>query len=197
MKGPALLVSNHTTNIEGPAYYVFIQPRRATALGKRELWDNPFTRFFMKTWDVIPVRRSAVDRAALRAAVAALDDGQFLGVAPEGTRSKTGKLRRAHPGIALLATTRRVPIYPMVHWGFLELGRNLKRLRRTRVEFRIGRPFVVRIPEATKLTSAALRQITDEMMYEVARVLPASMRGAYEDLENHASEYLEYIDENN
>ena len=193
-RGPAILMANHTTNIEGPAYYLFIQPRPATALGKRELWDNPFTRFFMDLWGIIPVARGQVDRRALRAAFRALDDGKFLGIAPEGTRSATGVLRSAQPGIAMLATKRPVPIYPVVHWGFLNLGPNLKRVRRTRVTIRVGRPFRIPVERGSQLSASDLRAITDEMMYQLAAILPARFRGDYADVDRRNPQYLEFLD---
>lgn len=193
-RGPALLVSNHTTNIEGPAYYVFIQPRPATALGKRELWKHWYTRFFMELWDIIPVTRGQVDRRALTDAMRALDRKMIMGIAPEGTRSRSGVLGSGHPGVALLATRRPVPIYPVVHWGFLDLGRNLRRLRRTTVTFRVGPPFRVRTAESARLSSAVLREITDEMMREMAKLLPERKRGAYADAVQIPPKHLEYVD---
>lgn len=193
-RGPAILMSNHTTNLEGPAYYVFIQPRPATALGKRELWRHWYTRFFMELWQIVPVRRGQVDRSALRSAVRALDEGQFLGIAPEGTRSTSGALQHAQPGIALLATWRSVPVYPVVHWGLNDLGRNMRRLRRTRVTFRIGRPFRVRVPEGARLGAKELREITDEMMYQAALLMPPRLRGAYADVDSVTTRYLEFLD---
>lgn len=192
-RGPALLISNHTTNIEGPAYYVFIQPRPATALGKRELWRHWYTRFFMELWDIIPVARGQVDRRALTGAMRALDRKMIMGIAPEGTRSRSGALGAGHPGVALLATRRPVPVYPVVHWGFLDLGRNLRRLRRTPVTFRVGPPFRVRVDDTGRLTSAMLREITDEMMREMARLLPERMRGVYAETAMMPPTHLEYL----
>lgn len=193
-RGPVILMANHTSNIEGPAYYLFIQPRPATALGKQELWENPITRFFMKTWGVIPVARGQVDRSALKAAIRALDEGKLLGIAPEGTRSKSGALRRAQPGIALLATMRRVPVYPVAQWGFHNLGRNLKQIRRTRVTIRLGKPFVVADTEGSRPGSQELREITDEMMYELARALPPRYRGRYADIPETPPRHLTYLE---
>lgn len=191
-RGPAILMANHTSNLEGPAYYVFIQPRKATALGKRELWSRWPTRFFMKLWGVIPVARGRVDRTALRAAFKALDRGHFLGIAPEGTRSRTGALRQAHPGVALIATRRPVPVYPVVHWGMRDVLSNLARLRRSRVTFRVGRPFRVRGAGQTGPSATVLREIADEMMYEMARALPPRLRGAYAAIPPQEPKYLVY-----
>lgn len=181
-EGPALLMTNHTSNLEGPAYYIFMQPSRATALGKTELWNNPFTRFLMQLWNIIPVNRGKVDREAIRRSVEALEDRYIVGIAPEGTRNKSGVMRPAHPGIALIATRRQVPVYPVAHWGFTEFRRNLMHLRRAKVVFKVGEPFYVDVEPGARVSAAELREIADQMMYRVARLLPERMRGYYSDL---------------
>ncbi len=194
--GPGIILTNHTSNLEGPAYYVFMQPRPTTALGKIELWGNVATRFFMRLWGIIPVSRGKADTRAMRRCVRALDRGHFLGMAPEGTRSASESLQRAHPGVALLATMRRVPVYPIVHWGFRGAGACMRRLRRSRVVFRAGRPFYVKATagSVSRPNPSELRAITDEMMYQIAHLLPEQMRGHYGDLSRATTDHLEFID---
>lgn len=192
--GPVILISNHTTNIEAPALYVLVQPRKATALGKIELWQNGLTRRLMEMWGIVPLRRGTADTTALRAAIAALDDGYLLGVAPEGTRSRTGVLRRAERGVAMLALRTGAPVYPAAQVGFREIGRNIKRLRRTPVTFRVGQPFVVRVPAQEKATAAVLRSVADEIMYQIAVLLPEQYRGPYGDLSAKTTHYIEFLD---
>jgi 1-acyl-sn-glycerol-3-phosphate acyltransferase len=196
--GPGFILTNHTSNVEGPAIYVFIQPRPATALAKRELWSNPITRFVMETWRTIPIERGRVDKKALAAAFRALDHGQFLGVAPEGTRSRNGVLGEGHPGIAILAASRRVPIYPVGHTGFNEMMRNLLHLRRTRIKFRVGRPFEIVLPKPVqerRPTPSQLRAVTTEIMYQLATLLPEDRRGRYRDLSGATTEFLSFTDD--
>ena len=49
------MASNHSSNFEALIYYAYLEPRLRTALGKTELWGNPFTRFLMQIWSIIPV----------------------------------------------------------------------------------------------------------------------------------------------
>lgn len=195
MQGPAILVSNHTSNLEGPMYYVLIQPREATGLAKRELWENPVTRFFMQLWGLIPVSRGRPDPKAMNRAMRALRRGKFLGIAPEGTRSRTGELQRGFPGTALLAIAREVPIYPMVQWGMTEFPSNLRRLRRTPLTFRIGTPFVLSKQGGRRPSLDQLREMTDEMMYQLALLLPERYRGYYRDLSRMSTKYLHFLEE--
>lgn len=194
-KGPGILASNHTSNLEGPIYYVLIQPREATGLAKRELWQNAATRFFMQVWGLIPVSRGRPDPKAMNRAMRALDQGKFLGIAPEGTRSKEGKLQRGFPGAALLATAKQVPIYPMVQWGMIEFPRNIRRLRRTPITIRVGSPFLLLKPEGRRPSRDQLREMTDEMMYQLARLLPERYRGYYSDLSQMRTEYIRPLEQ--
>jgi len=190
--GPGIVMTNHTSNIEGPAVYVYLRPRRTIGLAKIELWENPITRLLMNVWESIPVHRGRVDSVALRACIKALENQSFLGVAPEGTRSRDGTLKQAQPGVAMLAARTGAPVYPTAQWGFTDIGRNLKRLRRTPVTIRIGPPFTVKLPEGVKPSMPVLRQVADEMMYQIAQLLPARYRGVYSDLSRMTTDYLQF-----
>lgn len=192
-EGPGILVSNHTSNLEGPIIYVLIQPRSATGLAKRELWGNVATRFFMHVWQLIPISRGRPDPRAMQRALRALERGQFLGIAPEGTRSRTGALQRGYPGTALLATAKQVPIYPVVQWGMPEVSRRLKQLRKPRLVFRVGRPFVLPKREGKRPSLNELREMTDEIMYQLALLLPEGYRGYYSDLSQRKTDYLKFL----
>ena len=189
-KGPAIWVTNHTTNLEGPIYYVLTDPRRKTALGKQELWRNPVTRFIMQLWGVIPLNRRGADRRAMQRARRVLERGDFLGIAPEGTRSMSGRLQRGRPGAAMIATAANVPIYPMVQWGIGDLVQNLRRLRKTHLHFRVGTPFYLHVPEGRAPKPAELRQMADEIMYQLAVLLPPRLRGYYRDLSAMTTEFI-------
>lgn len=193
LDGPGILATNHTSILEGPIYYVLLDPRRKTAFGKIELWHNPFTRFLMQVWGVIPVRRGTVDRRAVQRALRALDEKQFVGIAPEGTRSKTGHLAKGRPGAAMLAVARRVPIFPMVQWGLEEIPKNLARLRKTHLRFRVGAPFYLKTPNDREVIPNDLRAMTDEIMYRLAVLLPEGLRGYYRDLSRMTSAYIEPV----
>lgn len=193
-EGPGILLSNHTTNLEGPLYYVFLRSRKATALGKQELWENVFTRMFMKAWNIIPIHRGQVDSTAMNQAMQRLDQGWFLGVAAEGTRSKTGALKSGRPGAAMFAARKHVPVYPLVHWGLMDIGRNLRRFKRTHVGVRVGKPFYVEVPEGEP-NRGQLKEITNEMMYQLAAVLPEQYRGPFSDLSQATTTYLRFVEE--
>ena len=115
--GPLIVYPNHTGIVEAPLLYTFLRPRKkVSGLSKVENFRNPLMGFLFRLWGIIPLSRGEADMEALRTAIAALKDGYFLGVAPEGTRSKTGKLQRALGGITLLALKAGSPLPPVAQW---------------------------------------------------------------------------------
>lgn len=190
--GPLILFTNHTGNVEAPILYSQLAPRpKVTALGKIELFKVPFLGFVMKVWEVIPVRRGESDREALRSCLDRLAQGWILGIAPEGSRNRTGELQQAKGGIALLALHSGAPIMPAAHWGGLRLRDHLKRFRRAPFTLKTGEPFRLDA-RGEKLTKEIRQEMADEMMYRLAVLLPEEYRGAYGDLSKATTKWLNF-----
>jgi len=188
--GPLILVSNHINFIEIPLVYTHLMPRPVTGFAKAETWKNPAMAYLFNLWKAIPLRRGEPDLAGLRRGLAALAAGHILAVAPEGTRSGDGILKRGHPGIVLLAALSGAPVLPLVYYGSERFRSNLTRLRRTDFHILVGEPFTVR-SQVQRFSSAVRQQIADEIMYQLATLLPPPYRGEYADLSRATKEYLE------
>jgi 1-acyl-sn-glycerol-3-phosphate acyltransferase len=189
--GPAIVAMNHVNSIEGPVLYVTC-PREIIGLGKVELWANPLTRALALSLRAIPVRRGEMDLNAVRLSVKALKDGQVLGVAPEGTRSDHGRLQPARPGIVLLALrVPETPIVPVASYGQEKYRKNLRRLRRTEVSVAFGPPFWLE-SGVERVTRQVRQQMTDEIMMQIAALLPPENRGVYSDLGSATERYLRF-----
>ena len=178
-KGPLIVIANHTGQLEVAVFFGQFATRPITGWAKMESWDNAFLNWLFTIWGLIPVRRGEADMSALRKALKALDDGYIFGIAPEGTRNKTGRLKRAHPGAVMLAVHSGATIVPVVHWGGENFLRNLARLKRTDFHIRVGEPFILDL-DGVKMTREVRQQIADEMMLHIAKLIPKEYRGAYE-----------------
>lgn len=188
-KGPLILVSNHINFLEVPLIYTHLLPRPIAGFAKAEHWRNPPMRFLFETFGAIPLRRGEADATAIELALAALREGWIFAMAPEGTRSGHGRLQRGRPGIVLLAARSGAPIQPMVHYGGEAIWRNLSHLRRTEFHIVVGNPFFLNEP--WERAARDVRQaITDEIMYQIAALLPPSYRGRYADLDKATERYL-------
>ncbi len=189
LHGPLITIANHTGQIEVPILFAHLQPRKITGWAKAETWDNKFLNWVFNLWGFIPVHRGEADMHALKAALSALKEGKIFGLAPEGTRNYNGKLKRALPGAVIIALHSGAPIIPIAHWGGENFMKNLKRFKRTDFHIRVGEPFKLKV-EGVKVTSEVRQQIVDEMMYELAKLLPEEYRGAYGDLCKATANYI-------
>lgn len=109
--GAFILAANHVSNWDPPFLGTFIE-REVCYMGKEELFKNPVMATICRGLYVFPVKRGAADKTAIKTAVKILKDGKCLGIFPEGTRSKTGKLGKAEAGVSLIAAMTKAPIIP-------------------------------------------------------------------------------------
>jgi 1-acyl-sn-glycerol-3-phosphate acyltransferase len=190
-RGPLIIVANHVNFLEVPLLYTHLQPRPVTGFAKAETWDNPALRPLVDLWGAIPLRRGEADVAALRQALRALKAGHILAVAPEGTRSGHGRLQQGHPGVVFLALHSGAPLLPVVCYGGERFWRNLPRLRRTDFHIIVGQPFYLDAGGG-QVTRPMRQHMADEIMYQMARLLPSGYRGAYSDLAAATERYLRF-----
>ncbi|MCL5611913.1 MAG: 1-acyl-sn-glycerol-3-phosphate acyltransferase [Chloroflexi bacterium] len=188
-RGPLIVYANHTGSIEVPLIFGELYPRPVSGWAKIESWDNRFLNWIFSLWSIIPIRRGEADMSALKKALQALKQGMLFGVAPEGTRNKTGRLIRARPGVVVLATLANAPLIPIANWGGENFLSNLKKFKRTDFHIRVGKPFRLETNVA-KVTPEMRQEIVDEMMYRLATLLPEEYRGEYSDLEKATGKYL-------
>jgi 1-acyl-sn-glycerol-3-phosphate acyltransferase len=190
-RGPLIIVANHINFLEAPVLYTHLQPRPVTGFAKAETWDNPALRLLADLWGAIPLQRGEADVTAFRQALRALEAGQILAVAPEGTRSGHGRLQQGHPGVTFLALHSGAPLLPMVYYGGELFWDNLSRLRRTDFRIIVGQPFYLDA-SGSKVTRQVRRQMADEVMYQMARLLPPAYRGVYSDVAAATERYLRF-----
>ncbi len=176
-EGPLILAFNHIHYLD-PYILAGILPRYNVPISKIENFEIPVIGWTMIKYGVIPVRRGEVDRKAIRTALEVLRAGNVFVIAPEGTRSKDHRLQRPKGGIGYIAAKSGAPIQPVGVIGTPEFPGAYKRLRRPHVVYRFGPVFRLRgLPG--RLSPEVLEQIGDEVMIEIARLLPEEMRGVY------------------
>ena len=192
-QGPIIAVTNHINFLDAPVVLTHLYPRPTTGLVKKETWDNWFTGFLFNIWEGIPIDRSIADFTAFRKAKEALEAKKILAVAPEGTRTETGELIRAKPGISYLVALCDSPLLPVVHYGQEAFSENIKRLKRTPMKIKVGRPFKVLMDKREK-DKEIMQAVADAIMMEIASLLPEKYRGVYADGTFEREKYLTYLD---
>lgn len=112
--GPFVVMSNHQSLYDIPALYQSL-PLRLRMVAKAELFRIPIWAQAMRAAGFVELDRSARERAieSLERARAALSQGTSIWIAPEGTRSKDGKLGTFKSGgfhLAVGAAARILPV---------------------------------------------------------------------------------------
>jgi 1-acyl-sn-glycerol-3-phosphate acyltransferase len=146
--------------------------------------------FLFDLFGAIPLWRGEVDMTAIRRGLAVLEAGHILAVAPEGTRSGHGRLQRGHPGVVMLALRSGAPLLPLVYYGGESFGRNVTRLQRTDFHIVAGNLFCLSV--GGKVSREARQQMPDEIMYQLAALLPPAYRGYYSNLAAATETYLRF-----
>jgi 1-acyl-sn-glycerol-3-phosphate acyltransferase len=171
--GPGIVAPNHLSVIDHFVVGAAL-PRRITYVGKAEYMDSWKTRHIFPALGMIPIDRgggSAADRA-LSAAAGLLEAGELFGIYPEGTRSRDGNLHKGHTGVARLALRTGAPIIPtglqgtdVVQPADMPVPKLFEKMR-----VRFGRPIDVSRYRDRADDRLVLRQVTDEVMYEIRQL---------------------------
>jgi 1-acyl-sn-glycerol-3-phosphate acyltransferase len=178
LTGPLLIVANHLSWYD-PLLLGVILPRRAWFMTKVQIFRWPIIGWLVQITGQIPVQRAGSDRAALEKALACLRTGKAVVIFPEGTVERQERMIAAHAGAAMLALRTGVTVLPVAHTG----TRRVLRFRGRwfpHVDVKIGTPYVPELPQGT-VRKENLQVVTNEMMHHIAALLPAEVRGVYND----------------
>lgn len=162
--GAFILAANHVSNWDPPFLGTFIK-REVCYMGKEELFKNPVMAWACRNLHVFPVKRGAADKTAIKTAVKILKDGKCLGIFPEGTRSKTGKLGKAEAGVSLIAAMTKAPIIPAAIVNTEKIFSSEVKFPRLAVVY--GKP--IQFTGSTK-DKEALANFAQSIMNEIAKL---------------------------
>jgi len=183
-QGPAIVVLNHMSYVDSVMLFSLIGSPKVSAWVAADYRSNLFFGLIARMGRAVFIKRGEVDREALDTAVRHLQNGGIFGVAPEGTRSKTGSMQRAKTGAAFLASQSNAPLIPVAISGTETFFQDLKHFKRPLVTFRFGPAFTLPILDSTqqenlRQRTKILRSHTDEIMCRIAAMLPERYHGHY------------------
>jgi 1-acyl-sn-glycerol-3-phosphate acyltransferase len=136
--GGFVVAANHVSSMDPFILGMPLWPPRVVRyMAKAELF-TPWLGWAMRAIGTFPVRRGEADSGAFRTAVKILQDGEIVGMFPEGTRAKKGLRKKftpaPHTGTARIALAAGVPLVPAAIAGTDRL------LSRGRVSVAFGPP---------------------------------------------------------
>ena len=167
--GPVVIACNHVTNLDVFPMQLSL-PRPIFFMAKAELFKFPLMDVALRNLGAFPVYRGEKDAWAMKHAYRVLEQGQALGMFPEGTRNKGKGLGVAKTGTARMALENNCPVVPMIVIGTDKFFKHFP--RRANVTVKLLPPLLPK-PGETPLA------LTDRLMFSMAAALPEEMRGVY------------------
>jgi 1-acyl-sn-glycerol-3-phosphate acyltransferase len=171
--GGVIVAFNHPSYLDAPLVSASI-PRALYFVGKREIFGpQPLAWWFEHVAGQMPVMASGRNEAVLDAAISSLDAGRAVAIAPEGTRSPDGRLRRGMTGVARLALATGIPVVPVAVVGTYEAWPRWRKLPRPflRTGIVVGEPIPVERDPVAADDARRCREVTDLVMTRIAGLL--------------------------
>ena len=123
--GKVILAGNHTSNFDC-LLLISSTKRNIHFLAKKELWNGP-KKIIFANMGLIPVDRKNKDHQALSSSIAYLENNLLIGIFPEGTTEKEGKMLDFKIGAVKMAKDTNSPIVPFIITGNYKLfSKNLR-----------------------------------------------------------------------
>jgi len=182
LTGGMIISSNHIGILDIIMVYFAID-RTDLFIPVAEKWEKiGWIKWLGRQLNFLFVDRYNPDLKAMRKMIALMEAGKCLVIAPEGTRSRTGSLIEGKPGVAYLAARSGFPVVPVAITGTEDevLLANVKRMKKSNVTLTGGKPFIIPpLPKTNR--DEALQNYIDEIMCQMAALLPERYRGVYTD----------------
>ena len=181
-EGGYIVVANHLGRMDIPLVYYLLDRDDVILLVAEKYRKYGIVRWLVVKLDALWLDRFSADIQALRRTLSRLKTGDVLVIAPEGTRSPTGALIEGKPGASYLAAKSGVPILPVAAIGTEDASvkDKLRHLQRIHIAVRVGKAFHLP-PLDGRHREEMLQRSTDEIMCQIAALLPESYRGVYTD----------------
>jgi putative phosphoserine phosphatase/1-acylglycerol-3-phosphate O-acyltransferase len=180
--GPGILVMNHRSYFDPGAVSIAIARggRPVRFLGKKEVFDAPVVGQIATALGGIPVERASGSNEPLRAAVASIEAGELVAMAPQGTipRGKAffDPVLKGRWGAARLHQLTGAPVIPIGMWGTEKVWPRSSRLPNV---LNVTNPPTVRIrvgPPVVGLKGKSAQADTNRIMKAIVRQLPPEAR---------------------
>ena len=111
-----IVVSNHASDFD-PLIVGSCMGRPVAFMAKEELFKIPVLSQAITAFGAYPVKRGAGDRAAIRSAIASINQGWATGIFLQGTRTLDGRVTEPKLGAAMIAAKTQAPFLPVSIWG--------------------------------------------------------------------------------
>ncbi len=163
--GAGIFIANHNHALD-PFISACRVNRKVRWVSKIENYYLPFFRPILQMSGSIPIRRGESDQNALRLIREKLHKGEYVGMFPEGTRTRNGYLGRFHTGAARLCIEFQIPYVPVGVIG------SYKSKLGDKIDVHVGK--AVYPPKGMKITYENTKWFAEKMRQDIIRLSGAT-----------------------
>lgn len=116
-QGAVLVAANHVGMLD--MFMIgYRLPRLVHWMAKEELFKYKLPARFIRYFGAYPINRKVRDTSAARTTFELLEQGEMVGIFPQGTRARKGQpIPKAKAGVVKYAVETDTPVLPVAIWG--------------------------------------------------------------------------------
>lgn len=184
-RGGIVLAGNHIAFIDS-VFVPSVVPRKMTYLVGSNYMSGTslpgrFLAWFLRQIGQLPIDRSggSASKASLEAGTKAIAEGAAIGIYPEGSRSRDGRLHRGRTGVARLLLATGAPVVPFsIQGSDGATPPGAKKRRRATITITFGEPLTFEKADGD-VDAVRMREVTDEVMRAIGRLTPQEYVDTY------------------
>jgi 1-acyl-sn-glycerol-3-phosphate acyltransferase len=163
-----LVASNHASYIDPPIIGTSFH-RRLWYLARRSLFERSvFFAALIRSVNAIPISRERLDITTMRRVKSLCEQGEWVLIFPEGTRTEDGTLQPGLAGVGLFADKIGADIIPVYHEGAYESwSRHMKFPRPKKIRVNIGSPIKASRWNGLPKGKERYKNIADDIMIAI------------------------------
>ena len=167
--GPAIMAANHQSYLDPPLVGITCR-KELYFLARKTLFRNKIFGPILSRVNALPVDLSGADLTAVRTIINLLKQGHRTVIFPEGTRSLTGEIRQARPGIGMIIAKTLAPVVPMRIFGSFEAWPKGGKIKLSPVTVVVGKPMRFTREDCADKSRDAYQKISERVLATIAAI---------------------------
>ena len=167
--GPAIMAANHQSYLDPPLIGITCR-RELYYLARKTLFKNKLFGSILSRVNSLPVDLSGADLTAVRTIINLLKQGHRTVIFPEGTRSLTGQIQHARPGIGMIIAKTLAPVVPMRIFGSFQAWPKAGTIQPCPITVVVGKPIRFKKEEFDGKSREAYQKIGEQVLATIAAI---------------------------
>jgi 1-acyl-sn-glycerol-3-phosphate acyltransferase len=167
--GPAIMAANHQSFLDPPLVGITCR-NELYFLARKTLFEKKLLGPLISRVNALPVDLSRGDLTAVRAVMKLLKEGNRTVIFPEGTRSLTGQIHVARPGIGMIIARTLAPVVPMRIFGSFDAWPKGGKIHPHPITVVVGKPLRFKKEDFPAHNREAYQKVSEQVLAAIAAI---------------------------